>query len=169
MSVVSRVAEVGWTSARVASLVAHYQAGLSAAKSAALLGDASRNAVISKRRRLGLLATAPLCAAVLVGPAAGSGRHDRESRLRLFRGPPPMPSGPLPDMEGPLPLQAAPRPLAQRAVGECAWPLGPAEEAGSHLTLFCSAPVAVGRSYCPTHAARAFRCGDGANDNERRG
>ena len=47
-----------WTPARTALLVAHYQAGMSAAQSAVLIGTVSKNAVISKRRRLGLMAVA---------------------------------------------------------------------------------------------------------------
>ncbi|MDR3512375.1 MAG: GcrA family cell cycle regulator [Caulobacteraceae bacterium] len=145
-----------WTEARVVLLVDHYRSGLSASESAGLIGGVSKNAVVSKRRRLGLLAT--------IGPsprddcaAAEERRRPRLSSPRLFRGPPPLPVSPLPQMDLPPPADADPKPLAARRTGRCAWPLGPAEEAGDYRTLFCGAPVKAGRGYCATHAARAYR------------
>jgi GcrA cell cycle regulator len=148
-------AQNGWTGRRVALLVDHYRAGLSAANSAALIGGVSKNAVVSKRRRLGLLAT------VGVGErSADDTSKPRPAvgvRLRPFRGPPPLPVEPLPEMDGALPPEADPRPLTARRFGECAWPLGPAESPGDYRTLFCSAPTVAGGGYCPTHVARAYR------------
>ena len=146
------------TPARTALLVEHYQAGMSAAQSAVLIGTVSKNAVISKRRRLGLMAVA----------AGGFGLDGFSTsqtprprcdgrRLRLFRGPPPLPTTPLPKMDHPPPAEAKPRRLTEVRRGECAWPLGPAEDAGDHRTLFCGAPAGAGASYCAMHAARAFR------------
>jgi hypothetical protein len=149
--------EEGWSSARVALLENHYRAGLSAAESAILLGRVSKNAVISKRRRLGLFAT--------IGPVGAPSsdaldgtvpRRARIGRTRLFRGPPPLPVEPLPDMDRPPPPDADPKPLASLAFGECVWPLGAAEQAGDYRTLFCGAPVAIPRCYCAIHAARAY-------------
>jgi hypothetical protein len=146
-----------WTPARIALLVEHYQAGMSAVDSARLIGAVSKNAVISKRRRLGLMAAATVRPeSAGVAPDAAARRHARIGRARLFRGPPPLPIEPLPEMDGPPPPGAAPCLLTERRLGACAWPLGPAEVAGDHRTLFCGAS-APGARYCPAHAARAYR------------
>jgi hypothetical protein len=158
-SVGADVTPTGWTSSRTALLVAHYQTGLSAAESARRIGAVSKNAVISKRRRLELVAMAD------VGRVAGACWADDArqrprfgaGRVPLFRAPPPMPTEPLPKMDGPPPPDANPRRLTERRFGECAWPLGPAEGPGAHSTLFCGAPAAVGASYCGAHAALAYR------------
>jgi hypothetical protein len=39
----------------------------------------------------------------------------------------------------------------------CRWPLGPEMEPATHNTLFCGAVAIDGCSYCPRHAARAYR------------
>lgn len=147
-----------WTPSRTELLVHHYHAGLSAAQSAALIGTVSKNAVISKRRRLGLMAVVE----VGRGPGAWSGLTAPRSRcdtgrIRLLRGPPPLPTAPLPQMDLPPPADANPKLLPERRFGECAWPLGPAEEAGGHRTLFCGAPTRAIGPYCAAHAARAYR------------
>jgi len=154
-------AEPGWSRQRTELLRAHYALGLSAAVSAQLIGGVSRNAVISKRRRLGLLGANPLqsamratrCAARAVGAPTRSSsdrpslalRDDDDGRRE-----------PLPFMDWPAPADAEPKPLAERARGQCAWPLGPAEAPGDYRTLFCCAPADPGRSYCATHRALAF-------------
>lgn len=76
-----------------------------------------------------------------------------------------LPVAPLPEMDAPLPDDAHPKPLAWHRRGECLWPLGAARTAGDWRTLFCCAPVGVGRRYCPSHAALAFRAEpEAAND-----
>ncbi len=145
-----------WTADRTALLVEHYNVGLSAAESAGLIGGVSKNSVISKRRRLGLVAT------VFVGQRAETladgveQPRRRHCRARLFRCPPPLPVEPLPDMERDIPPEATPRRLTERRWVDCAWPLGPAETAGDYRTLFCCAPKVRGR-YCAAHAALAYR------------
>jgi hypothetical protein len=150
-----------WTPARIALLVDHYHSGFSAAKSADLIGSVSKNTVVSKRRRLGLVATVaagcvPGAGAGALGEGAVLARR-RAERTRLFRVPPPMRTTPLPDMDFPAPPDGNPRRLTERRFGECAWPLEPAEEPGGHLTLFCGAPAGVGAAYCAAHAAHAYR------------
>ena len=141
----------------------HHAIGLSAAVSAQLIGAVSRNAVISKRRRLGLIGANPLQAAIrfvrraslacepLSYPSLG-----RFSRVPPARAESSIRREPLPLMEQPAPPNADPKTLAHRSRGECAWPLGPAEAPGDYRTLFCCAPVGPGRTYCPAHRARAF-------------
>lgn len=80
-----------------------------------------------------------------------------------------LPVAPLPDMDAPPPVDARPKPLAWHRRGECLWPLGAARTAGDWRTLFCCAPVSVGRRYCPTHAALAFQPEpEAANDHGER-
>lgn len=143
-----------WSGARVLLLIDHYRRGLSANESAALIGGVSKNAVISKRRRLGLFAVA----AAPCPPGGGESRpRERVRPLRVLRGPRSLPVTPLPDMDLPPPPNADPKSLSARRSGECAWPLGAAEAEGDHRTLFCAAPVEQGGRYCPNHAARAYR------------
>ncbi|QUD88035.1 GcrA family cell cycle regulator [Phenylobacterium montanum] len=149
MSGPDHLSALGWTPDRVDLLRRHFAVGLTAAESAILLG-VSKNAVISKRTRMGLLGGVRLFKA---GEAAPQ-RRGREPRLKLT----PTPQFrrlPLPDMDQPPPPAARPKPLAQRERGECAWPLGAAEQEGDWRTLFCCAPVRPGGRYCCAHAARA--------------
>jgi GcrA cell cycle regulator len=149
-----------WTEARVALVVAHYWAGLSAAQSAGLVGGVSKNAVVSKRRRLGLLArVAPAAPRECRVAAPAVRRHDLDRRILRFLGPPPPQRvEPLPDMDAATPADAAPKTLMALACGDCVWPLGPAEEPGHYRTRFCGAPVAALGRYCAAHAVRARRC-----------
>lgn len=153
----------GWSPARTELLRAHYALGLSAAVSAQLIGGVSRNAVISKRRRLGLMGANPLQSAVRAarGDARSFGASAcpssfRASPARLDDDEDRGRREPLPFMDWPAPADAEPRTLAERSPGQCAWPLGPAEAQGDYRTLFCCAPVERGRGYCAAHRARAF-------------
>lgn len=67
-----------------------------------------------------------------------------------------LPREPLPRMDAPAPVHAQPKRLADHRMGECIWPLGPAEAEGDWRTLFCCAP-ATRRRYCAEHAQRAFQ------------
>ncbi len=145
----------GWTPGRTAMVIAHYDAGLSAAESAAVIGNVSKSAVISKRRRLGLFAV------VAEGEPPKETRRPHWPRSRLSggrpHGLPPLRVYPLPQMDLPAPPDAAPKTLTAKAIGECAWPLGPAGAEGDYRTLFCCAPKPVGAVYCAVHAARAYQ------------
>jgi hypothetical protein len=145
-----------WTRARTALLIEHYHAGLSAAASAHLLGAITRNAVISKRRRLGLVATMEIGRTIAVAGDAVRRPRLRIRWARLFRGPPPLPTEPLPRMDGRVPCDARPTTLVERRRGQCAWPLGPAEAPGDYRTLFCGARVQACGVYCAIHRALAY-------------
>jgi GcrA cell cycle regulator len=149
------ILQSGWTAERVAALVEHYRTGLSAAESAALIGGVSKNAVVSKRRRLGLLASVAMGARSAAG--RGFPRLTGLGRIRRLRCPPLLPTSPLPKMDGPRPPGANPKRLVERGFGDCAWPLGPAHEPGDYRTLFCGAPTLGCGRYCEAHAARAYR------------
>jgi len=135
----------GWSPRRIQLLRVHHVQGLSAARSAELIGGVSRNAVISKRRRLGLRGEHPCAEPSPVRACAAD-------KLRGFHRPPLFRCEPLPNMDFELPPGAAPKRLVDRAPGECAWPLGPAQEEGDYRTLFCCAPVAPRSAYCACHA-----------------
>jgi len=143
------ISALQWTPERVALLRRHHAVGLTASESAILLGGVTKNAVISKRNRLGLrgvmIAVRPL------EPGAPAARF----RTRRFKLEPIFRCEPLPSMDPTAPVGAAPKPLAQHQRGECLWPLGLAEAAVDWRTLFCCAPAARPRRYCPAHLARA--------------
>jgi len=138
-----------WSTERVEALSEHHRLGLTAAQSAILLGT-TKNAVIAKRYRLGLVVIARV-AKVTLCPTPS-----RRSSAAVFRTPPSFPAEPLPEMDGPLPPGVAPVTLAARRSDQCAWPLGAAEEPADWRTLFCGAPVARA-SFCACHAARAYQ------------
>jgi hypothetical protein len=154
--------DAAWSSARTELLRQHYDLGLSAEFSARLIGNVSRNAVISKRRRLGLFGANPLRSLISLArgcaepqarfeprprrvPVQRDERDKSNARLRA-----------LPFMDWPPPPAANPKVLADRSRGECAWPLGPAEASGDFRTLFCCAPIATGQRYCGSHQAHAY-------------
>lgn len=149
MSGPDNLAAAGWTPDRIDLLRRHFAVGLTATESAILLG-VTKNAVISKRTRLGLLGTVRMTWRGDAEPAS----RVRESRIRCAPTPK-LRRLPLPDMDQPPPPDADPKMLAQRQRGECAWPLGPAEQEGDWRTLFCCAPAHPGGRYCSAHATRA--------------
>jgi hypothetical protein len=140
-----------WSLERVDQLRHHYRLGLTAAESAALLGGVSKNAVISKRTRLGLTGGR----LVVRGPAEG--RRGPQARPWRWRPEPDFHCEPLPAMDGAAPVGACPKPLSQHRPGECLWPLGSVESPGDWRTLFCCAAVKDDRRYCEAHASRARR------------
>lgn len=147
-----------WSPARVALLRLHHALGLSAAVSAELIGEVSRNAVISKRRRLGLVGVCPVAASSRTTSGGSSGARNTWLS-RLFWTPPGGASiarAPLPCMDFPPPPHADPKPLTGRRARQCAWPLGPATAPGDYRTLFCCAPTERGRSFCGVHHALAY-------------
>lgn len=150
-------AEPGWSPARTELLRLHYGLGLSASLSAQLIGRVSKNAVISKRRRLGLTGANPL--RVTLRATGWTAPGFEAGRLPRFRPPRVEVHGcgaALPAMDAPPLPGTEPKTLALRARGECAWPLGPAEAIGDYRTLFCCAPAEAARSYCSVHRARSL-------------
>jgi len=140
----------GWSPRRVELLREHHARGLTARESAELLGGVTRDAVISKRNRLGLpqLRRPESTLTVLVPPAQTRLRRGHLAALCC---------APLPQMDLTPPCNVNPKPLVERKRRECAWPLGPAEAEGDYRTLFCCAPARRRSPYCPEHAALARR------------
>ena len=144
-----------WSPERVALLHLHYLQGLAAIESARLIGGVTRNAVISKRYRMGLfgrMRTDRPRLKRIETPEPGGARYrrlaPREELLAVT---------PLPAMDWPPPPGSRPATLADRPDRTCAWPLGPAEEMGNASTLFCCAPLGGRGPYCEAHRQRARR------------
>ena len=149
-----------WSPERVALLHLHYLQGMAASESARRIGGVTRNAVISKRYRMGLFGRIPSGRPRLKrveAPAGGRVRYrllaPREEAMAVT---------PLPAMDWPPPLGARPTRMADRPCHSCAWPLGPAEAPGDAATLFCCAPLAGRGPYCEDHRQRARRVPDPA-------
>ena len=123
-------------------------------------GPISRNAVIGKLGRLGLVSIRPK------GPAKGTPRPprlkyrptltpaaDRRPPRTALREPPPMPKVKFttPDDDLAIPIEQR-RTLLQLEDGMCKWPVGDPREPGF---FFCGGDVVEGLSYCIGHAWRA--------------
>lgn len=52
-------------------------------------------------------------------------------------------------------MSAPLRPLADLKANECRWPVNDADHGEAHL--FCGAPAATGKPYCPDHYQRAYQ------------
>jgi hypothetical protein len=139
----------GWSPRRIDLLRLHHAQGLTARQSAELLGGVTRHAVISKRHRIGLICLPRARRILAVLPPVVRGR------LKLLQ-PPKLRAKPVPQMDLPPPPGAKPKRLRDRRANECAWPLGPAETEGDHLTLFCCAPRQGRWPYCAAHGAIAY-------------
>ena len=125
-----------WTSARVDELRARWNAGESGRDIWLAMGAPSRNAVVGKANRLGLLNNTDK-------------KRPPGPRVKRLRGPgrprtrPPTPVKPPPM----LTTGSTPRLIWQLAAGDCRMPI-----AGSGLeTLFCAAPALPKQSYCAFH------------------
>ena len=163
----------GWTEARVTLLRKLYAEGTKSASQIAdqIPGEFSRNAVIGKLHRLGLVgrttAARPRNASLPLKPSRVTQGHRRTHRnpdivdyirkvekCQIQAGvlPPIVRSAPLPVRE-PEDISSGVT-LLELKEHSCRWPLG------GHLekaTLFCGAPKVPGKSYCSCHSARAFQ------------
>lgn len=157
-----------WTDEAVAELKRLHSTGLSMARIAVALGCKSRNAVIGKAHRLGLLSKQPKKAEPKKTPLKtphGGGKRDlrpdtrRASPLKIRRQVAPRPS---PSLLAPV-SEHAPEPIPTPIVAglklidlglfHCRWIVG--DVAGSD-TIYCGVPSTRG-SYCACHAAIAYR------------
>jgi GcrA cell cycle regulator len=154
--------EVGWTETRERVAFALYAGGMSDSQIACLIGGVTRNAVIGKRNRKGIL--------LGVDPAlaqrpqlrndnkqrAGQPRPPRQPRIVMPRvkADEPLPP-PIVDLEIPLPQR---RQLADLADNCCRWPVG---EPGQADFFFCGAVAKrkpgseTFHPYCASHLRRA--------------
>lgn len=132
-----------WTDARVGELRRLWREGLSATEIALRLPGATRNAVLGKLHRMGLL-----------GGRRVTGRQPtrapaRSQRARNSVRQPPRRRR----MPGPEPLEGLVARLEALGPHACRWPIGDPRTPGFR---FCGRPAGP-RSYCPVHMARAIR------------
>jgi GcrA cell cycle regulator len=131
---------------RVERLKSHWRDGCSASQIAASFGDVTRNAVIGKLHRLGL-----------VGRSSDGQSHDRPRIQRAPRQPRTPRSAPvlLPAEIDPLLLPdgsfATMRSVDQQM---CRWPVGDPTSDDFH---FCGHPHKPGATYCEVHCRRAYQ------------
>jgi GcrA cell cycle regulator len=158
-----------WTDDRIETLKALWTDGESTASQiAAKIGGISRNAVIGKAHRLGLAGDRPsstkgmkinypaerASARRVIDPLAAARRAEKQRQLSAARereaarieaeriGP----DTPLPESRM---IQ-----IAELSHTVCHWPLGDPREPGF---AFCGADIGSGKTYCPGHAALAYR------------
>lgn len=136
-----------------AALREHFVRRLTCAESAGLLG-VSRNAIIGKRTRLGLV-TPPAPAAAERPTNAprhpgGDGTAMRFMLFRIARGRV-LPRFPLPEMAPQAQDFVGAKVLADLGRRQCRWPLQEASEEADGATLFCADPCRGARVYCERH------------------
>ena len=146
-----------WSSERIDQLRSLWQEGLSASQIAVSLGGITRNAVIGKAHRLGLMGR----------PSPIKNRPTGVVRQRPVR---------RPRIEAPAPRIVAPPPQPPRRVEKvaqpievedgpgatiltltdriCKWPIGDPRHADFH---FCGKASSEGLPYCAEHARRAYQ------------
>jgi GcrA cell cycle regulator len=135
-----------WSDDRVATLTKLWADGLSASEIAARLGGVTRNAVLGKLHRLGLLGGRARVTVAKPRPLAAAPRQRRARR-----------SGPRKPRAAPGPQAAVPDwpglvdRLERLRPHDCRWPIGDPLQAGFS---FCGRQAASG-PYCPAHHAAA--------------
>ena len=141
----------GWTDARVETLITLWEGGLSAAQVARQLGGVTRNAVIGKLHRLGLMGRAKPSAPRRLRPPRSASRPPRE-RVR--------PTAPrLSVASSHVAATDEPglvRDLAALATHICHWPIG---DPRATDFSFCGHAVVGAGPYCPDHDGRPHRPG----------
>jgi GcrA cell cycle regulator len=142
-----------WTADMEAALREHFARRLTCAESAGLLG-VSRNAVIGKRTRLGLVTPpAPMAhekPASAPRHPGGDGTAMRFMLFRIARGRV-LPRFPLPAMAPGAQDFVDAKVLAELGRHQCRWPLQDAGEEADGSTLFCADPCQGSRVYCERH------------------
>lgn len=133
----------GWTPDRIETLRTLHAEGKSAGDIAAILGDISRNAVIGKKMRLGLVCNRP-----------PERRNSPVKRIRKPRPastwqaqPPPMLCEPVEDDE---PISGTVT-FEELQPHHCRWPIGARDY------VFCNGTKIEGFPYCGGHCRVAYR------------
>jgi GcrA cell cycle regulator len=153
---------MGWTEERIAELTRLVAQGESASEIAAALGWVTRNAVIGKMMRLGLVSRSGLKAArdrpLPKMPRERAPRPPKPERApRPFQLLPvsvPKPPTPPPAPRSPT---ASSRILADLEPRHCRFPLDDPGAGNMEHTLFCAEAVAEDQRYCPSHRAMCFQ------------
>lgn len=160
----------GWTDERIERLRALWGGQLTCAQIAAELGSLSRNAVIGKARRLGLMArrrgrrprdneAAPL------RPKSRTRAH--ATRIVRLRRATPFAVGHFVVGTSSVAQPSSPRGcgLLQLTEASCRWPFGDPGDPEFH---FCGARSLTRRAYCPVHWRMAYRLPEAAGQQTGR-
>jgi GcrA cell cycle regulator len=147
-----RHGNTSWTDERVVTVRRLWADGLSASQISVELGGATRNAVIGKLHRLGLMRNdrtrRPTIARTPKSPQL---RNATKIRAKLAQTDPGM-SDYVPAA---APVAANPIfSLFELEPTHCRWPLGEPEQPGFH---YCGGQALDGRSYCRSHHRIAYR------------
>lgn len=155
----------GWSDERVAAMKERYAAGDSCSQIAKHLGWVSRNAVIGKLHRLGLIREPVKKAAPRLAPRAAprpptlpAGAHPwrqapaktrvASNGARTYALPE---DKPLPRPIRAVPADARPVTIHGLGFGMCRWPINEAPAGCMDQTLFCAAPTEEGATWCAYH------------------
>jgi GcrA cell cycle regulator len=168
-----RVAQSTWTDARVRYLRQRWSKGASATCIAQELGGGiSRNAVLGKIRRLGIIAVRPdrrrsqrsARKGIRTASSHAIPDHLRARKAGSQEWPIPAwvadaePYADNPGIDADIPPEQR-RSFFDLNSHTCRWPVG---DPSSSEFFFCGAPPLVGKPYCAEHWARAFRAQDEA-------
>ncbi len=161
-----------WTDQRIEQLRKFWLQGLSASQIAKALGDISRNAVIGKAHRLGLVSR-PSPIKRTQSTATQSPRPRSASRRNVASRPaaPGKQDNLIASIPAEAPASAQPQPEIQAQQAEtprapaltakahggtktCSWPVGDPKQPGFQ---FCGETSEPGRPYCEKHCAVAYQ------------
>ena len=149
-----------WTDERMTLLKKLHADGLSNGQIAAELGGISRNAVIGKSMRLGLINTGPSLSAKRPPGVTGRRRGAQfERKPRVIDNSDAAPrfvsdgvDGSPDELDLEIPVEQR-RTLMQLTDKTCRWPIGHPREPGF---FFCGGATATDSPYCSFHARRAY-------------
>jgi GcrA cell cycle regulator len=127
-----------WTEQRIEMLRRLWGQGQTASQIASALGGVTRNAVIGKAHRLG----------VMVAQAKSMMPLQRSLQQPQSSAPEAVPSAPR------EPVRNYPPARAHGGTKSCSWPMGDPKQAGFH---FCGEPSEPGRPYCASHCHQAYQ------------
>ncbi len=157
---------IDWTPARVSTLIALWDEGVSTIEIGRRL-DVTKNSVVGKVHRLGLPKRVSPIGSKSRERKPASARQSPADRkesavkqaVELSRqARPAQASEPVP--------KANPVSMEHLAGGMCSWPEG---EPGQESFHFCGAPVLEGKPYCLSHCARAYVRPTRDRDRQRSG
>jgi GcrA cell cycle regulator len=153
---------VGWTEDRIEALKALWLDGYSASQIAAEMGDLSRNAVIGKVNRLGVLRSNKTARAPRTRSEEKRRREERNHQLAVIRRRRReeiravlvaiVASDPIPEPVA-VAMPSAPITMTNLEPAHCRWPINDPRAADFH---FCGRPRTSG-AYCEGHYALAHR------------
>ena len=145
-----------WTYERVKTLKKLWADGVSASLIARKIGEVSRNAVVGKVHRLGLVKR--LTRDRIPNPPTKRVRAGKSAVPFLPRSAFVKPVQPKPRAE-PIPIDAQPplmKPMEALQAGDCRFPIGDPQQEGFG---FCGHPKSPHSPYCASHKARCTRRG----------